>query len=248
MVISNMVYRLVNYGVLATCIALPAWAQESTPPPDPPASQANELPDPDKDPQGKQAETYQKDSDVQSRTESDKSRLRERTRSVDEKAGLGVNVTNTPSRGLRVERVFPGSPAAEAGLRRGDQIIQVDNQPIRTFRNLLTAIRSKEPGDRIQLTIIRNGAERVLNVILESVEEALINRPDRFDDYQDIGPPSVDHDQLAQLLRGLEEDIDVLTREVRALKQMLSSDPDAALDHRPDSARNTSEIEPKTDR
>jgi membrane-associated protease RseP (regulator of RpoE activity) len=126
--------------------------------------------------------------------------------------------------------VHPGSPAEEAGLRRGDEIVQVDRQPIRSFRNLLSAIREKEPGERAKLVVIRNGAEQTLDVVLDSVREALAESGYLDEQPDGLGPPVMDHDQLAELIRGLESDIQILTREVQSLKEMLNSDPERALD------------------
>ncbi len=52
---------------------------------------------------------------------------------------LGVQFTFVARRGLVVERVFPGTPADAAGLRRGDVIVAVDGTPLAERRGLVDA-------------------------------------------------------------------------------------------------------------
>ncbi len=52
---------------------------------------------------------------------------------------LGVQFSFAPGRGLIVERVFPGTPADAAGLRRGDVIVAVDGEPLAERRGLVDA-------------------------------------------------------------------------------------------------------------
>jgi carboxyl-terminal processing protease len=56
---------------------------------------------------------------------------------------IGVWVRETP-RGLVVSEAFPGEPAFEAGLRRGDLITQVEGQPA-TLAGLASAETSRNP-------------------------------------------------------------------------------------------------------
>ncbi|MGM8214505.1 RIP metalloprotease RseP [Bacillaceae bacterium W0354] len=49
-----------------------------------------------------------------------------------------------------------GSPAAEAGLIEGDEVIKIDNEPIEDWLNLVLYIQEK-PNEEITLTIDRNG-------------------------------------------------------------------------------------------
>src|SRR5688572_1646125 len=65
-----------------------------------------------------------------------------------------------------VAEVIPGSPAAKAGLRVGDQILAVDDQPTPTRDELIEAIGSKKVGDRVQLKLRRGDQEPVVIVSL----------------------------------------------------------------------------------
>ena len=84
-------------------------------------------------------------------------------------------------KGVLVQEVIPGGPAATAGLRGGgteievsgrplllggDVITKVDGKPVATMDDVTGAGSAKEPGDELALTIVRDGEERGLKVIL----------------------------------------------------------------------------------
>lgn len=71
------------------------------------------------------------------------------------------------SSGILVAQVTPGGPAAKAGIQQGDIIIEVDGEEMVESSDLLVAIRDRQPGDRVEVTIDRNGAESVVTVTLE---------------------------------------------------------------------------------
>ena len=68
--------------------------------------------------------------------------------------------------GAIVERVEPGSGADAAGVRRGDIIVALGDAPIENTGDLLGALRDYQPGDTVELTVVRNGAKRTLDVTL----------------------------------------------------------------------------------
>jgi serine protease Do len=68
--------------------------------------------------------------------------------------------------GALVKQVVPGSPAREAGVRKGDIITALGDARIGSYGDLLGALRDHDPGDRIILTIFRNTQEKKLEVTL----------------------------------------------------------------------------------
>jgi len=68
--------------------------------------------------------------------------------------------------GIVVTEVVPGSPGAGAGIRPGDVITKVNEQRIDLEHPLLTIMLRFRPGDRVSLTIVRNGREQVTDVVL----------------------------------------------------------------------------------
>ena len=68
--------------------------------------------------------------------------------------------------GAVVDSVVPGGPADGVGLRAGDRVVAIDDNPVLTSDELIVAIRSRQPGDTVELTIERNGTEETVEVTL----------------------------------------------------------------------------------
>jgi Do/DeqQ family serine protease len=72
--------------------------------------------------------------------------------------GLGVARTE----GAVITQVQPDSPAARAGLRPGDIVIEADGHPVRSASDLRNRIALVRAGQEIELTLLRSGARRVI--------------------------------------------------------------------------------------
>lgn len=82
-------------------------------------------------------------------------------------AYLGVRIGNASGGGgAQVGQVQPGTPAAQAGLQAGDVITAVDGKSIGTATELESAIDAKKPGDKVTLTLKRNGSTKTVTVTL----------------------------------------------------------------------------------
>ncbi|MEI5006450.1 trypsin-like peptidase domain-containing protein [Streptomyces sp. PmtA] len=64
--------------------------------------------------------------------------------------------------------VTAGGPAAKAGIRPGDVITKVDGQRVHNGEELIVKIRAHRPGDRLELTVLRDGKEQTRAVTLGS--------------------------------------------------------------------------------
>ncbi|MFE6909689.1 S1C family serine protease [Streptomyces erythrochromogenes] len=64
--------------------------------------------------------------------------------------------------------VTAGGPGARAGIKPGDVITKVDGQRVRGGDELIIKIRAHRPGDPLTLTVLRDGRERTLDVVLGS--------------------------------------------------------------------------------
>ena len=94
-------------------------------------------------------------------------RLRGKTAAVS-KGYLGVSTADPDdgSRGATVMSVAGGSAAASAGIEEGDLITHVDGKAVDGAAALASAVRSNQPGDTVELTVIRDGDERTVRATL----------------------------------------------------------------------------------
>jgi len=90
------------------------------------------------------------------------------------RAMLGVNLGDAePSGGgVRVEGVSPGGPAAEAGVKPGDVIVAIQAKPVATGRELVRAMESIEPGEKVALRVRRDGKPLEVTVEARALDRA----------------------------------------------------------------------------
>ena len=84
-----------------------------------------------------------------------------------EHAYLGVT-TEDADGGAGIAEVRAGTPAAEAGLRKGDVVTRIDGEAVRSADALRSSIDARKPGDTVELSIRRAGSTRTLTVTLGS--------------------------------------------------------------------------------
>jgi thiol-disulfide isomerase/thioredoxin len=82
--------------------------------------------------------------------------------------GVQIGEDSDADRGALIDRVVPESPAARAGLRRGDRIESIDGATIAGLSTLRRALADASPGSRISLTLQRDGERRELAVTLSA--------------------------------------------------------------------------------
>ncbi len=71
-----------------------------------------------------------------------------------------------------VQYIAPDSPAAAAGLKEHDILQKVNDQLIINFEQLHVLIRSKKAGEKVKLTVLRQGSEKQLDAKLGSRDVA----------------------------------------------------------------------------
>ena len=77
--------------------------------------------------------------------------------------------------GVYIKRVEKETPADEAGLSEGDIILKINDKKIDDVNILRKEIASKEPSEKIKVTVWRNGTEKSLNVKLAKRPSAAIS-------------------------------------------------------------------------
>jgi putative serine protease PepD len=85
-------------------------------------------------------------------------------------AYLGVSTTDAPDGGAAVAEIAGDTPAAAAGIQRGDVITKLGSEPVATSEALSAAVDAHAPGDTVALTV-RRGQDIV------TVDARLSSRP-----------------------------------------------------------------------
>ncbi len=95
-------------------------------------------------------------------------------------AYLGVRMAQSP-RGIAVTEVLPETPAQKAGLRAasgttlvdgqeqptgGDIILEFDGEKVDSAVALQSAVDARRPGDKVTITVLRDGKRRTIEVTL----------------------------------------------------------------------------------
>jgi serine protease Do len=92
--------------------------------------------------------------------------------SLGERVVMGIAGRQVEDRCV-VTQVFPGYPAARAGIAVGDVIEAVDKETIESLNELNELILGKEPGDRVRVQVARGDEELKLQVRLSLVDSPL---------------------------------------------------------------------------
>lgn len=116
--------------------------------------------------------------------------------------------------GVMIDDVREGTPAASAGFRRGDIVVEFDGERVRSARHFARIVRETRAGREVRATIVRGGAREVLNVtprargaadlvdlpeIRREIERGWRGLPPEFDFDFDFDLPG---DRIDNLFRG----------------------------------------------
>jgi serine protease Do len=86
----------------------------------------------------------------------------------------GALVQSSTATGASSEpAVLPGSPAAIAGIKDGDIIIAFAGQDLTADNSLAQLVRGQAAGDKVTVTVLRDGKKLNLSVILKQAPENL---------------------------------------------------------------------------
>ena len=91
--------------------------------------------------------------------------------------------------GVLVNSVIEGEPAAKAGLKDGDVIVEIGGAKVDTPNELSRRVASYAPGEKVRVKVLREGKQKTVNVTLGA-------RSDDDDDDRDT-PTANDNDTLS---------------------------------------------------
>ena len=82
--------------------------------------------------------------------------------------GVEFNATPNPAvarvygvkNGVTITTVVPGTPAEKAGLQTGDTITAVNGKPVKSGDELVSIISGVKPGNKLDLSYVRNGQQK----------------------------------------------------------------------------------------
>ncbi len=81
-------------------------------------------------------------------------------------ASVAAQFNLSVDHGVLIASVTSNGPAARAGLKAGDVILQIDNTQVTDVQSMGDALLSKSPGDTVAVTINRGGQQMTVNVTL----------------------------------------------------------------------------------
>lgn len=122
-----------------------------------------------------------------------------------------------PHRTTEISDVVPNSPAAEAGLRPGDQIVQIEGQEVKDWGEMVKIIQT-QPGKELSFIVKRNGKNFTIQITPQKDPETqvgLIGIIQSDVQFQKVNP-------LKALGLGVQRTIEILVLTVTALAQMLA--------------------------
>ena len=81
-----------------------------------------------------------------------------------------VFLGGVPSLTTRIGDIAPDTPAARAGLLKGDVVLRIDGAPVDTWEDLAAKIRAGSSGRPLRVTVQRDGSETTIPVAPEMRE------------------------------------------------------------------------------
>ena len=72
--------------------------------------------------------------------------------------------------GVYVSEILPDGAAEDAGIEVGDVIVAVDGSKVKNMAQMQEMFTKHQPGDKVELTVVRNKKEKKIDVTLKNVQ------------------------------------------------------------------------------
>ena len=82
--------------------------------------------------------------------------------------GAKVQTGQRDGSGAEIDEILDGTPAEDAGLEEGDVVVALEGHKVTDGIALIVSIRSHQPGETLTFTVMRDGDEKDIDVILDS--------------------------------------------------------------------------------
>jgi serine protease Do len=80
--------------------------------------------------------------------------------------GVAVSPANEDGTGVKIAQITADSPAAKAGIKEGDVITKVNGKDVPEVTEFLKAVGSNKVGDKLKMTVMRDGKEQSVTATL----------------------------------------------------------------------------------
>lgn len=90
---------------------------------------------------------------------------------VNQRAALGITFSRAATLSVRVLAVVPNSPAAKAGVKPGDRIVAVNEEPVTSYADVVRLMGEAAAGDHVRLKVDRYGLEGTLLATFEGLQQ-----------------------------------------------------------------------------
>jgi serine protease Do len=79
--------------------------------------------------------------------------------------------------GVLIAQVFKGGPAAKAGIQQGDVVVEFDGKKVGKYRELQALVASTQTGRAVDITVMRNGTEKMMKINIGERDLEAMNAP-----------------------------------------------------------------------
>ncbi len=124
------------------------------------------------------------------------------------------------TRGVYVDSVMASGAGAEGGMKDGDIIIRIDERRTNKSADLQSYVGRKRPGDKVTVTVIRNGNEEALTITLKGRDdEPVVASRERSSELESLGAQfkELNEEELDEL--GLDYGVQVVRTYAGKLRQ-----------------------------